>query len=127
MRQETPFDRSISRSLAAEVTVRKSKLLGSLEPVPPNPSQAAARHAGRPFTPEFFVSNSRSAVDCRRASRPLGTRILTVGRYADDCNIYVQSERAGQRVRQSLTAFLEQRLKLKVDAAKSAAATGEPG
>jgi RNA-directed DNA polymerase len=43
-------------------------------------------------------------------------------RYADDCNIYVRSDRAGQRVRQSITAFLEQRLKLKVNAAKSAVA-----
>jgi group II intron reverse transcriptase/maturase len=42
--------------------------------------------------------------------------------YADDCNIYVKSERSGQRVRQSITAFLEQRLKLKVNAAKSAVA-----
>ena len=43
-------------------------------------------------------------------------------RYADDCNIYVKSERSGQRVRQSITAFLEQRLKLKVNADKSAVA-----
>ncbi len=43
-------------------------------------------------------------------------------RYADDCNIYVQSDRAGQRVKQSITAFLEQRLKLKVNAVKSAVA-----
>ncbi len=43
-------------------------------------------------------------------------------RYADDCNIYVGSERAGQRVMQAITAFLEQRLKLKVNAAKSAVA-----
>jgi len=43
-------------------------------------------------------------------------------RYADDCNIYVKSERSGQRVRQSITAFLEPRLKLKVNAAKSAVA-----
>ncbi len=43
-------------------------------------------------------------------------------RYADDCNIYVQSDRAGQRVRQSIAAFLEQRLKLKINAAKSAVA-----
>jgi RNA-directed DNA polymerase len=41
-------------------------------------------------------------------------------RYADDCNIYVQSRRAGQRVLASLTRFLEQRLKLKVNDAKSA-------
>lgn len=43
-------------------------------------------------------------------------------RYADDCNIYVGSERAGQRVRAAVTAFLERRLKLKVNAAKSAVA-----
>jgi group II intron reverse transcriptase/maturase len=41
-------------------------------------------------------------------------------RYADDCNIYVRSRRAGERVLASLTRFLEQRLKLKVNDAKSA-------
>jgi RNA-directed DNA polymerase len=41
-------------------------------------------------------------------------------RYADDCNVYVRSMRAGQRVMASLTTFLEERLKLKVNAAKSA-------
>jgi len=43
-------------------------------------------------------------------------------RYADDCNIYVRSERAGQRVMGSLTRFLTQRLRLKVNAAKSGVA-----
>ena len=43
-------------------------------------------------------------------------------RYADDCNVYVKSERAGQRVKASLTRFLEGRLKLKVNEAKSAVA-----
>src|SRR6516165_9109884 len=43
-------------------------------------------------------------------------------RYADDCNIYVRSERAGQRVMQSITRFIEGRLKLKVNEAKSAVA-----
>jgi RNA-directed DNA polymerase len=41
-------------------------------------------------------------------------------RYADDCNIYVKSESAGQRVMTSVTKFLEQRLKLKVNRQKSA-------
>ncbi len=41
-------------------------------------------------------------------------------RYADDCNIYVQSKRAGERVMASLTRFLEERLKLKVNITKSA-------
>jgi len=43
-------------------------------------------------------------------------------RYADDCNIYVDSERAGQRVMESVTHFLTHRLKLKVNQAKSAVA-----
>ena len=41
-------------------------------------------------------------------------------RYADDCNLYVKSEAAGQRVMASVTEFLEQRLKLKVNRQKSA-------
>jgi RNA-directed DNA polymerase len=43
-------------------------------------------------------------------------------RYADDCNIYVRSERAGQRVMEGITRFITQRLKLKVNEAKSAVA-----
>src|ERR1700756_719930 len=43
-------------------------------------------------------------------------------RYADDCNIYVRSEKAGQRVMQSITRFITQKLKLKVNEAKSAVA-----
>ncbi len=43
-------------------------------------------------------------------------------RYADDCNIYVRSERAGQRVMESITRFITGKLKLKVNEAKSAVA-----
>src|SRR6266700_509553 len=43
-------------------------------------------------------------------------------RYADDCNIYVRSERAGQRVMDSISRFITQKLKLKVNEAKSAVA-----
>ena len=43
-------------------------------------------------------------------------------RYADDCNIYVRSERAGHRVMKSITLFITQALKLKVNEAKSAVA-----
>jgi RNA-directed DNA polymerase len=43
-------------------------------------------------------------------------------RYADDCNIYVQSESAGERVMKSITDFLDRRLRLKVNAEKSAVA-----
>lgn len=41
-------------------------------------------------------------------------------RYADDCNIYVKTERSGQRVFESISAFLGKRLKLKVNREKSA-------
>jgi RNA-directed DNA polymerase len=43
-------------------------------------------------------------------------------RYADDCNIYVCSEKAGRRVMASLTRFIEGRLKLQINAEKSAVA-----
>ena len=43
-------------------------------------------------------------------------------RYADDCNIYVGSEPAGQRVKASITRFITRRLKLKVNESKSAVA-----
>jgi group II intron reverse transcriptase/maturase len=46
-------------------------------------------------------------------------------RYADDSNIYVRSERAGQRVMASITSFIERRLRLKVNASKSAVARPE--
>jgi len=43
-------------------------------------------------------------------------------RYADDCNVYVRSERAGQRVMESVRQFIAQKLRLKVNEAKSAVA-----
>lgn len=46
-------------------------------------------------------------------------------RYADDCNIYVRSECAGERVMESVTRFIEGRLRLKVNVAKSAVARPE--
>jgi len=54
--------------------------------------------------------------------RELERRGLRFVRYADDCNIYVRSERAGQRVMESVTRFITQKLKLKVNEAKSAVA-----
>jgi RNA-directed DNA polymerase len=45
-------------------------------------------------------------------------------RYADDCNIYVRSERAGQRVMEGISRFIEKKLRLKVNKEKSA--VGKP-
>jgi group II intron reverse transcriptase/maturase len=57
--------------------------------------------------------------------RELGRRGHRFVRYADDCNIYVRSERAGQRVMASIARFIEGRLRLKVNVAKSAVAKPE--
>src|ERR1035441_457315 len=54
--------------------------------------------------------------------RELERRSHRFVRYADDCNIYVRSERAGQRVMGSITRFITQQLKLKVNEGKSAVA-----
>jgi group II intron reverse transcriptase/maturase len=43
-------------------------------------------------------------------------------RYADDCNVYVRSKRAGQRVMASVERFLQEKLRLKVNRTKSAVA-----
>jgi len=45
-------------------------------------------------------------------------------RYADDCNIYVKSQRAGERVKEGISTFIEKKLKLKVNEGKSA--VGKP-
>lgn len=52
----------------------------------------------------------------------LTRRGLRFARYADDCNIYVRSRRAGQRVMESVTQFITIKLKLKVNQSKSAVA-----
>jgi RNA-directed DNA polymerase len=54
--------------------------------------------------------------------RELERRGYAFCRYADDCNIYVASERAGVGLLQRLTGFLAERLKLTVNTAKSAVA-----
>jgi RNA-directed DNA polymerase len=54
--------------------------------------------------------------------KELEKRGLRFARYADDCNIYVKSEKAGQRVMQSVIKFLTTKLKLKVNEQKSAVA-----
>ena len=71
---------------------------------------------GGPLSP--LLSNIvLHALDCELERR--GHRFV---RYADDCNVYVRSARAGHRVMASITLFITTRLKLKVNAAKSAVA-----
>lgn len=54
--------------------------------------------------------------------KELEKRGLRFVRYADDCNIYVRSQKAGERVMAGIEKFLAKRLKLKVNKAKSAVA-----
>jgi RNA-directed DNA polymerase len=73
---------------------------------------------GGPLSP--LLSNIvLHALDCELERR--GHRFV---RYADDCNVYVRSPRAGHRVMARVTRFITTRLKLKVNAAKSAVAAG---
>ena len=52
--------------------------------------------------------------------RKLTERGLRFARYADDCNIYVKSEKAGRRVMEAAVQYLTEKLKLKVNQQKSA-------
>jgi len=52
--------------------------------------------------------------------RELERRGLSFVRYADDCNIYVRSQRAGERVMAGVTRWLEKKLRLRVNREKSA-------
>jgi RNA-directed DNA polymerase len=69
---------------------------------------------GGPLSP--LLSN----IMLHELDRELETRGHRFCRYADDCNIYVKSRKAGERVMESVTCFIEKRLKLKVNQSKSA-------
>jgi len=69
---------------------------------------------GGPLSP--WLSN----VMLDELDKELEKRQLNFVRYADDCNIYVASERAGQRVLEGITQFLGKKLRLRVNEEKSA-------
>lgn len=99
----------IGRMLKAKVVLPDGVVVSTEEGVP----------QGGPLSP--LLSNIvLDELDAELARR--GHRFV---RYADDCNIYVASERAGQRVIASVTRFIERRLRLKVNAEKSAVARPE--
>lgn len=68
---------------------------------------------GGPLSP--ILSN----VYLDKLDKELESRGLRFARYADDCNIFVKSERAADRVMQSITKWLEKKLRLKVNLTKS--------
>lgn len=99
----------IGRMLKAKVVMADGVRVSTEEGVP----------QGGPLSP--LLSNIvLSELDEELARR--GHRFV---RYADDCNIYVRSERAGQRVMASVTSFINRRLRLKVNESKSAVARPE--
>jgi RNA-directed DNA polymerase len=99
----------IGRMLKAKVVMPDGVKVSTEEGVP----------QGGPLSP--LLSNIvLDELDCELDRR--GHRFV---RYADDCNVYVRSERAGRRVMASLTDFIERRLRLKVNTNKSAVARPE--
>jgi RNA-directed DNA polymerase len=99
----------IGRMLKAKVVLPNGVVVSTDEGVP----------QGGPLSP--LLSNIvLDELDWELARR--GHRFV---RYADDSNIYVRSERAGQRVMASVTNFIERRLRLEVNAVKSAVAKPE--
>jgi group II intron reverse transcriptase/maturase len=96
----------IGRMLKARVVMPDGVRVSTEEGVP----------QGGPLSP--LLSN----IVLDELDRELAERGHRFVRYADDCNIYVRSERAGKRVMASVVGFIERRLRLKVNADKSAIA-----
>ena len=77
-----------------------------------NPSEEGVPQGG-PLSP--ILSN----VYLDKLDKELESRGLCFVRYADDCNIFVKSEMAANRVMKSVTSWLERKLKLRVSATKT--------
>lgn len=94
----------IQRMLKAQVVLPDGVRVATEEGVP----------QGGPLSP--LLSN----IVLSELDEELSRRGLRFVRYADDCNIYVRSERAGERVMARITRYIGKRLRLSVNAEKSA-------
>ena len=99
----------IGRMLKAKVVLPDGVVINTEQGVP----------QGSPLSP--LLSN----IVLDELDQELARRGHRFARYADDAKVYVRSERAGQRVMASLTEFIQRRLRLRVNEAKSAVARPE--
>ena len=121
------FDRVNHDVLMARVA-RRGRRCTSAEADPPVPGggdDASGSWSSRARKARRKAGRSRRC--CRTScstdlDRELERRGLAFCRYADDCNVYVGSRVAGERVMRGIRAFLEEVLRLRVNAAKSAVA-----
>src|SRR6201994_1966370 len=90
--------------------------------VPCSPSRHCPFELEITFCVRGVLSPLLSNLVLDQLDRELERRGHRFARYADDCNIYVRSQPAGQRVMKSVTRFITQKLKLKVNETKSAVA-----
>jgi group II intron reverse transcriptase/maturase len=104
--KDSRFLAVIRRMLKAKVVMPDGVVVATEEGTP----------QGGPLSP--LLSN----IVLDELDRELARRGHRFVRYADDCNIYVRSERAGKRVMATVERFIESRLRLKVNATKSAVA-----
>lgn len=106
---DKPLLALIGRMLKARVVLPNGVRVSTTEGVP----------QGGPLSP--LLSN----IVLDELDQELARRGLRFVRYADDSNIYVRSQRAGERVMANITKFIERRLRLKVNMSKSAVARPE--
>ena len=118
------FDRVHHQRLLARIADRVKdqriitlvRLMLTASVVMPDGTKVAVKEGtpqGGPLSP--LLSN----VVLNELDGELARRGLRFVRYADDCNIFVRSERAGQRVMTSIRRFLESRMRLQVNEEKS--------
>jgi len=107
--QDKPLLTLIGKMLKARVVLPDGVVVSTEEGVP----------QGGPLSP--LLSN----IVLDELDQELARRGHRFVRYADDCNIYVRSERAGHRVMESVVRFIEGRMRLVVNRSKSAVALPE--
>src|SRR6201996_6672614 len=114
-----PFPPCSNASYVINILPLKTKIKHK---VPCSPSRHCPFELEITFWVRGVLSPLLSNLVLDQLDRELERRGHRFARYADDCNIYVRSRRAGQRLMGGLTRLLEGKLKLKVNREKSAVA-----